>query len=119
IAGTVRSLTNTIRGSAPDSVAGYWRTARKLSSDQWQILTPRHKPEDSLAGHLTLLKWEGVNLNILAALFKAIPEQEIARCDLKLQPECTCVGQNEGRFPGARHGVRLLTTRHAKSRRCL
>ena len=52
----------------------------KNSTDEWQILTPRHQPEDTLAGHLTFaLKWEGVELAVLAALFRVIPEQEIAR----------------------------------------
>jgi Fic family protein len=52
----------------------------KHSTDEWQILTPRHQPEDTLAGHLTFaLKWEGVDLAVLAALFRVIPEEEIAR----------------------------------------
>ena len=45
----------------------------RISTDAWQILTPRHEPADSLAGHLTFaLKWEGVQLGILAALFKVV-----------------------------------------------
>ena len=56
----------------------------KTSSSEWQILTPRHQPEDTLAGHLTFaLKWEGVDLGILAALFKVVPEKEIARVVLE------------------------------------
>ena len=52
----------------------------KTSTEQWQILTPRHQPQDTLAGHLTFaLKWEGVDLRVLGALFKVIPEEEIAR----------------------------------------
>lgn len=43
-------------------------------------MTPHHQPEDTLAGHLIFaLKWEGVDLAVLAALFRVIPEQEIAR----------------------------------------
>ena len=52
----------------------------KTSTDEWQILTPRHQPEDTLAGHVTFaLKWEGVDLAVLAALFKVVAEEEIAR----------------------------------------
>ena len=51
----------------------------KTSSGEWQFLTPRHQPEDTLAGHLTFaLKWEGVDLGVLAALFKVVSEDEIA-----------------------------------------
>src|SRR5688572_22954047 len=36
----------------------------------WQLLTPRHRPEDTLEGQLIFaLKWEGVDLGVLAALF--------------------------------------------------
>jgi len=49
------------------------------SSDRWQMLTPRHAACDSLAGHLGLaLKWEGVDLGVLAALFRAVPDAKIA-----------------------------------------
>ena len=52
----------------------------KSSTDDWQILTPRHWPGDALSDHLTFaLKWEGVELGILSALFKAVPEGEIGR----------------------------------------
>src|SRR6185436_5622552 len=37
----------------------------------WQLLTPRHRPLDTLEGQLVFaLKWEGVELGVLAALFK-------------------------------------------------
>jgi hypothetical protein len=52
----------------------------KTSSGEWQILTPRHQPKDTLAGQLTFaLKWEGVDLAVLAALFKVVSEEDIAR----------------------------------------
>ena len=52
----------------------------KTLTDDWQILTPRHWPGDKLSHHLTFaLKWEGVELGILAALFKAVQEHEIGR----------------------------------------
>lgn len=49
------------------------------STNAWQMLTPRHAPEDSLAGHLEFaLKWEGVNLAVLSSLFRVLPDEEVA-----------------------------------------
>ena len=45
----------------------------------WHLLTPRHRPPDTLEGQLVFaLKWEGVDLGVLAALFKAVEPNEIA-----------------------------------------
>lgn len=49
------------------------------SSPSWQVLTPRHRPSDTLGGHLVFaLKWEGVNLSVLAALFNAVEPNAVA-----------------------------------------
>ena len=49
------------------------------SSQSWQLLTPRHRPADTLEGQLLFaLKWEGVDLAVLAALFKAVEPADIA-----------------------------------------
>ena len=46
--------------------------------EEWLILTPRHAPERSLAGHLEFaLKWEGVNLGILKALFQVLTPADL------------------------------------------
>lgn len=64
----------------PAQLAAIGERHVKTSSGEWQILTPRHQPEDTLAGHLTFaLKWEGADLGVLRALFKVVPEEEIAR----------------------------------------
>ena len=48
------------------------------STEQWLVLTPRHAPEDSLAGHIQFaLKWEGIQLGVLIALFRAVPAADI------------------------------------------
>lgn len=48
-------------------------------STSWQLLTPRHRPSDTLEGHLVFaLKWEGVNLGVLAALFNAVEPNAVA-----------------------------------------
>jgi len=45
----------------------------------WQLLTPRHAPEDTLGGHLEFaLKWEGVDLAALATLFQTVADEEVA-----------------------------------------
>lgn len=49
------------------------------STTTWRLLTPRHAPTDTLGAHLELaLKWEGVDLAVLAALFRTVPDEEIA-----------------------------------------
>ena len=43
------------------------------------MLTPRHRPEASLAGHLAFaFKWEGIDLGVLAALFRTTSSDRIA-----------------------------------------
>ena len=43
------------------------------------MLTPRHRPDSTLAGELVFaLKWEGVDLAVLAALFKSVPPADVA-----------------------------------------
>jgi hypothetical protein len=50
-----------------------------VSTDQWRMLTPRHAPAPTLGGHLEFaLKWEGVDLGVLDALFRTIDSNEIA-----------------------------------------
>lgn len=50
-----------------------------VSTHDWLTLTPRHRPASTLAGHLVFaLKWEGVDLAVLAALFKTVPREDIA-----------------------------------------
>ncbi len=51
---------------------------RKSEGDQWLLLSRRSLIEDTLASHLTTaLKWEGVNLGVLAALFKAVDPSDL------------------------------------------
>lgn len=49
------------------------------STEEWQVFTPRHAPENTLAGQIQFaLKWEGVQLGVLAALFRAVSAEDIA-----------------------------------------
>jgi Fic family protein len=49
-----------------------------FKTNDWHFLTPRHKPEASLKGHLEFaLKYEGVNLCIMKKLFETVDKKEI------------------------------------------
>lgn len=62
----------------PDVMAAISEKHKKYQKNDWMMFTPRHKPHDSLDGHLTFaLKYEGVNLEILKALFEVIDFEEI------------------------------------------
>lgn len=44
------------------------------------MLTPRHRPADTLEGQLVFaLKWEGVDLGVLSALFRVLDPRELER----------------------------------------
>lgn len=63
----------------PSRLAAIATTHHPQSSDDWLMLTPRHAPSDDLEGQLIFaLKWEGVDLPVLAKLFEAIPADDIA-----------------------------------------
>jgi len=50
----------------------------RYTEGKWSAFTPRHEPEDTLLGHLTFaLKYEGVDLAILNALFQQTDDSEI------------------------------------------
>lgn len=51
---------------------------KQYTTEGWAVYTRRYKPEESLQGHLTFaLKYEGVDLAILHALFQKIQPEEI------------------------------------------
>lgn len=59
----------------PDKLCGI---GKKHRMEQWHIYPSGYKPDDTLKGHLTFaLKYEGIDLYILNALFKVIKPQEI------------------------------------------
>jgi hypothetical protein len=52
---------------------------RPVPNSSWNLLTPRHRPPDTLEGHLVFaVKWEGVDLGVLSALFNVTPPDDIA-----------------------------------------
>lgn len=51
---------------------------KPTSTNEWQLLSPRHAPDETLFGDLEFaLKWEGVELGVLNALFKVVEDQKI------------------------------------------
>lgn len=59
---------------------------RRYTKADWDVYTLRHKPEETLQGHLTFaLKYEGVQLHILRALFLKITPDSLEQW-LKSEP---------------------------------
>lgn len=55
----------------PSRLTAAARRHHPISTDDWLMLTPRHRPYDSLVGHLAFaLRWEGIDLSVLSALFE-------------------------------------------------
>jgi len=62
----------------PDHLCAIGTKHKKYDDGRWHIFTPRHKPRDTLYGHLVFaLKYEGVDLAVLNALFQKIKHEEI------------------------------------------
>ena len=63
----------------PPHLAAIAKRHHPASTDDWTLLTPRHFPDATLAGQLVFaLKWEGVDLSVLARLFATIGAQTIS-----------------------------------------
>ena len=53
---------------------------QRYNTDQWQVFTKRHKPNENLTSHISFaLKYEGVDLLILKTLFQYIGEWPIEK----------------------------------------
>lgn len=53
---------------------------RKYKTKEWQVFTPRYKPEDTLYKQLIFaFKYEGINLLILKKLFEKLANDEISK----------------------------------------
>lgn len=65
---------------APDYLCAIGTKHKRYDQGRWHIFTPRHKPEDTLCGHLTFaLKNEGIDLAVLNALFQTIEARELEK----------------------------------------
>ena len=64
----------------PDYLCVIGTKHKKYEYQRWRIFTPRHKPEDTLYGYLIFaLKYEGIDLATLNALFQVIDPKEIKK----------------------------------------
>jgi hypothetical protein len=62
----------------PPTLTAVSERHRRESHPVWRLLTPRHRPADTLEGHLVFaLKWEGIDLAVLAALFQTISADDV------------------------------------------
>ena len=70
--------THRLQVPLPDRLAVISSKHRRYEKDNWLIFTPRHAPNDTLYGHLTFaLKYEGIELGVLKALFSVIGPTDI------------------------------------------
>ena len=68
----------------PPRLAAIAERHHPRSTRDWQLFAPGYRPVDSLAGHLEFaLKWEGVRLEVLDALFAAVPARNIEEVILR------------------------------------
>ena len=66
-----------LRVPLPSRLTAIAERHHPASTPEWRMLTPRHAPDDSLQGHVEFaLKWEGVSLAVLAALFRVVDPVE-------------------------------------------
>lgn len=53
---------------------------RRYQTPEWLVFTPRHKPADTLYGHLVFaMKYEGINLLLFKKLFDAVDTEVIEK----------------------------------------
>ncbi|MBP2449109.1 Fic family protein [Rhizobium leguminosarum] len=63
---------------APARMAAIAHRHHPNSTEAWLMLTPRYRPEPLLGAHLAFaFRYQGVDLQVLAALFKAVAPDEI------------------------------------------
>lgn len=62
----------------PDTLCIIGTKHKKYVDGRWIVFTPRHRPEDTLYGHLTFaLKYEAIDLGLLNALFQVVGAADI------------------------------------------
>ena len=67
-----------LRVPVPDSLCVIGTKHKKYVTGRWNVFTPRHRPEETLYGHLTFaLKYEGIDLAVLNALFHVIEAKDV------------------------------------------
>lgn len=62
----------------PDTLSIISDKHKRYSTEEWEVFTPRHAPNDSLVGNLTFaLKHEGVDLGVLKGVFSSVAVDDI------------------------------------------
>ncbi len=62
-----------LKAPLPEFLCAIGTKHKKYNKAHWRIFTPRHKPDDTLYGHVTFaLKYEGIDLAVFNVLFQAI-----------------------------------------------
>jgi hypothetical protein len=62
----------------PDYLCVIGTKHKKYDKERWHFFTPRHRPNDTLYGHLTFaLKYEGIDLSTLNALFQTVEAGDV------------------------------------------
>jgi len=62
----------------PERLSLISQKERKYKTEEWQVFTPRYKPDDTLFKQLVFaLKYEGINLLVFKKLFEVFPDNEI------------------------------------------
>ncbi len=70
----------------PDLICAIGKKYQRYQHDNWLMFSPKYKLEGSFFGHLVFaLKYEGVNLGVLSALFKKL-EPNILIAEIQLIP---------------------------------
>ena len=73
-----------LRVPLPNKLSAIGEKHKRYEQGIWSVYTPRYTPENTLHGHLTFaLKYDGIDLAILKALFNVIDSQEIVKIILK------------------------------------
>lgn len=71
----------------PNQLALISSKKRQYTTENWQVLTSRHEPEDTLYKQLIFaLKYEGINLLFFKKLFEILTEQEITAL-VQIEPQ--------------------------------
>lgn len=67
-----------LKVTVPEQLALISTKHKVYNTEEWKVFTPRHKPDESLYAQLIFaLKYEGIDLAILNALFKVVNQKEI------------------------------------------
>jgi hypothetical protein len=72
---------------APFILSAIGKKHKNYETGEWRVFTPRHAPKSSLYGQLTFaLRYEGIDLSVLNALFRKIKSAEIQSIINKEKP---------------------------------